>query len=135
MSNLLHVWIRKLGKTGLAGALSLLTAGLFYVLGTHPTHAKISELKLTGQPLQKTNMSKALQQPLSPNIQLAQSNELPQLLKQIFELAADEDLHLVIGEYKYSQSQQEGLLKYEMSLPLQGRYQDIHHFLESLANI
>lgn len=130
-------WVRwfaaRLGWPGLLGAV-LLASGAFSHQVLVPT------LQAETQALQAqiaTARERRLQQPepaadAAEAQPLADARETPEAIGRLFKAASRAGLALEAGEYRLQSGQ--GLLRYQIQLPLQGRYPPLRSFLSDSLN-
>ncbi|GAA5786686.1 GspMb/PilO family protein [Chitiniphilus shinanonensis] len=63
---------------------------------------------------------------------LPTTRDLPRLLQQVFETAEQHQLQLVSGQYRALPDQRAGVLRYQIQLPVHGRYEAIVGLVDDL---
>jgi Tfp pilus assembly protein PilO len=133
---------RSLGLWGLVGVGMIVGCFMFYMI----TIDKLQqEIKSTQYEIDnsKKNASNIVQPRVLPlQTSLQEMNEfykrfptgasLPKWLHLIDQIAIKQHLFLNRGDYKFTQTKQGQLLRYEIVLPLIGKYTQVHQFVEEV---
>lgn len=132
----LGYWVRRLGWPTLIGVVLTICAILFYLTWNAP-----AEHRMHAMATHVASMRTAVGQrtkswvPESPRaaIQtfyraLPPEAAIPDLMEKIFDAAYDADLAVENGEFKLLRQKDTAFSRYEIVLPVQGRYADIRKF-------
>jgi hypothetical protein len=125
--------MNRVGRSGVAGAALLLSAGVFFFSAVLPQYAKISSLR--GEILQAQHDVGA---DATPHVRLnrlvdnlPRRSALPQIAGEIFKLAAAAGVTLERGRYELAPLHSGHLVRYRMTFPIKGRYPAIRHFIDT----
>ena len=132
-----------LGLSGVLGIALLVAVCGFHVSALDPQEVQIADLQRESMQLQRQAKVSDQDVPQGPAEKLAAfygafppAKELPDLLEKIFEAARKETLVLEHGEYRALKDSVGELMRYQVTLPVQGTYPQIRKFLRSaLAGI
>lgn len=123
----------RLGWPGLLG-LALLAGGVF----SHQVLVPTLQAKTQALQAQIAAVTELRAQPPEPTADvleaqpLADARETPEAIGRLFKAASRAGLALEAGEYRLQSGQ--GLLRYQIQLPLQGRYPPVRSFLSDSLN-
>jgi hypothetical protein len=125
--------MNRVGRSGLAGAALILSAGVFFFSAMLPQYARISALR--GEILQAQHSAGT---DATPHVRLNRFVEnlprrsaLPQIAGEIFKLATAAGVTLDRGRYELTPLHSGHLARYRMTFPIKGRYPAIRHFIDS----
>jgi hypothetical protein len=135
---------KKLGLWGLIGLTAMIASLLFYLAEVTKVESELN-LSLTELAFKKENESGLVQAEIKPEKTTEQEvadfyqifpagASLPKWLNIINDTALKEHLTLSRGDYKLSQSKQGQLLRYEIVLPVVGKYTDIRQLMVALLH-
>jgi hypothetical protein len=125
--------MNRVGRSGLAGAALILSAGVFFFSAVLPQYARISALR--GEILQAQHN---VGSDATPHVRmnrfvdnLPRRSALPQIAGEIFKLAAAAGVTLDRGRYELAPLHSGHLARYRMTFPIKGRYPAIRHFIDT----
>jgi len=131
--------VRALGLWGLIGVGIVLGSIIFYIvkIDTLEQEIKSAQFELSNTKKNATNV--ALPQVLPSQTTTQDVNEfykrfpagasLPKWLSMMDEVAIKQHLILNRGDYKFSQTKEGQLLRYEIVIPVMGKYTQVHQFV------
>ena len=131
---------RALGLWGLVGVGVVVVCFMFYIITIDKLQQEIESTQYEIDHVQKNAGSLVKPQVLPLQTSLQEMNEfykrfpsgasLPKWLHLIDQIAIKQHLVLNRGDYKFSQTKQGQLLRYEIVLPLVGKYTQVHQFIQ-----
>jgi Tfp pilus assembly protein PilO len=138
----IRIWLTILGREGSIG-LGLLVITLFlYLLVLLPAQSRLQQLQqdLASLSASTAGASKSAKAASTPE-QLAayyqffpSQSSAPNWLDKIYKSAQELNLALPQGKYTLHNEQAGSLIRYEITLPVTGSYQQIHHFIASVLS-
>ena len=130
--------VKGLGLTGIFGIGVFAMCAAFYFSALLPGKARLEMLYDSVAQLEKTGIEPGG----ITDVKLTQAEQLaifygsfptkssvPTLLEKIYAAAANERLNLYQADYKASRTSVEKMSRYQITLPIRGRYSRIHKFL------
>lgn len=138
----LRQWARRLGAAGLAGLGLLVAALLVRLIAVEQaedvaaaTHARLAELRLAAA----THAVKPVPPPLNPLAMLPPGGTASQQIGELEQLARAHGLDLPRGQYSVAPLAGTSLSRWQLVLPVEAPYPDLHAFLaaslERLPNL
>ena len=123
----------RLGWPGLLGLALILASVLADWTVTRPLRAETAELagRVTGLEARQLETQAA---PPTPAVRLPGAAHTPQAIADLFAAAGKAGLRLERGDYKLIGAGADGLVRYQISLPLQGSYPVLRNFLTVALN-
>ncbi len=135
-------WLRRIGWPGMLAIGILAMCPAFYFSAVSSEQARLTAARHSAASLHKQLVlagKSVKDEVLSPDDQLAAFYHefptegcSPQLLEKLVVLASNHGLSLNDGEYKTTQDKVGKLVRYQMTLPVQGEYPQIRKFLAAL---
>ena len=136
--------VRALGLWGLVGAGIVLGSVIFYMvkIDTLEQQIKSAQYELSHTKKNATKIARPQVLPLQTTIQdlsefykrFPAGASLPKWLNLIDEIAIKQHLILNRGDYKFSQTKQGQLLRYEIVIPVMGKYTQVHQFVADVLH-
>jgi Tfp pilus assembly protein PilO len=137
---------KKIGTWGVIGVALAIASLLFYATKIPEVEALIKETQTTKEEaIAKVNRTKVASEEFTPQSNLEETNRfyaifpkataLPESLSSIYEIANKQKLALNSGDYKFNKIKQtsalseKNLTKYEIVLPVKGKYISIRTFV------
>lgn len=135
-------WLFGLRLPGWIGLGLLLLAGAVYTAAVQPAKQRLRALEQEMLDLaRKTGRRAAAAEPASGRDQLANfyaffplTRSVPDVLAQIEHTARAHSLALEKGEYRFSREADFRLARYQLNLPVRGRYADIRGFVNDVLD-
>jgi Tfp pilus assembly protein PilO len=130
--------MRKLGSTGMVGIGLFVMCGAFYFSAIKTSETRLQTLRDNIAQFEKSeaNPGDLAEVNLTQAEQLAvfyssfpTKSSIPESLKKIYKAAANQRLDLDRANYKSSRRDSEKMSRYQITLPIRGRYSNIHKFL------
>lgn len=135
--DVLRFYLGRLGRAGVAGLVMLFAALAYEYAVVLPREAALDaqllrneQLRQEAAALQAREMESTSETgqktPMAPVVTSA--------LRRLFEAAENAGLALDRGEYRLTEVKEAGLRRYQLSLPVMGRYPDIRAFVTEALN-
>jgi len=130
--------VKKLGGAGIVGIGIFAMCGAFYFSALQPGQARLQILRDRVAQMEGVSRKPGdiTDEKLTQAEQLAifygyfpTKSSVPASLEKIYAAAASEQLNIDQAEYKVSHTSVEKMSRYQITLPLRGRYSRIHKFL------
>lgn len=131
-----HLWRRRLGWPGLAGALLLGLGLLAYAGLIIPDQMKAADLRQQANTAARTDAAPVAG--ATDNRQPAVYQSFPESdtasawLEKIYDAGAAAQLNLDKGEYRLTPDPNSGLARYEINLPVRGGYVQVRQFVRTV---
>lgn len=145
---MLLVWhcrrlLRIVGWSGVAAMGLALTAVLLHFEAVLPLRANVTDLRMEAEHLRvRVATRRVADKHQDPGGQLREfyrffpdgeatvdGDAMADVMARIYEAAAQENLVLEHGEYQLSPTQEGGLLRYDLTLPIKGSYPKLRRFI------
>jgi hypothetical protein len=130
--------ISRTGRLGLAGIALLVASGLFLVSTHLEIAGEVESLRdnLATSRRARPGTAEKAPGPATARPALPARTEMPAILRQLFNRAAQAGLALDAGRYEVSAGGSGGIVRYQIALPVTGSYPKIRSFIDSaLATI
>lgn len=135
-------WLTRIGREGVLGLVLLGLGILVYLLVLPPLQTQLKQvqtdidsLTFRKQALANTDKSK----PVTAAGQLSAyyrhfplQTSAPDLLQKMFAAAKHQHLELLEGKYRIKHERAGNLLRYEITLPVTGKYRQLHKFISTV---